>query len=93
MQVKAVAFHIHPPTSSREELHPSLKIWQSLYYELIAAGYRKQEIATWMDLTPRSVDRLLTGSTQQPSFKVLSRMLQAYCNHALRINGQSGGEQ
>ncbi|HLF66118.1 MAG TPA: hypothetical protein VI522_00720 [Gammaproteobacteria bacterium] len=94
MQIKAIAFNIHPSTSyDNTECHPALKVWQSLYYELINAGYCKQEIADWIQLSPRSVNRLITGSTKQPSFKVLSRMLHAYCCCSLHMNADVGGDQ
>jgi hypothetical protein len=87
MQAKAVAFTINPILMEQtiEEGHPALNIWQTLYYELVAAGHSKQQIADWLQLSPRSIDRLLIGSTKQPSYKVLSRMLHAYCYHSLGV--------
>lgn len=85
MQAKAVAFKASP-LIPKQINHPALNIWQSLYYELIDAGLRKEQIAAWVELTPRSIDRLLAGNTKQPSFKVLSRMLRAYCCYTLKVN-------
>jgi transcriptional regulator with XRE-family HTH domain len=82
MQVKAVSFYTPPIALD----NPGLNIWQALYYELYAAGYSKEQIAKWTHLSERSVNRLLAGNAS-PSFKVLSRMLHAYCCHSLTIGG------
>ncbi len=87
MQAKAITFKTVSLDPSQKSTDPGLTIWCSLYHELRAAGYSKQQIATLVDLSPRSIDRLLTGFIKQPSYKVLSRMLQAYCCYSLKKGG------